>query len=214
MVRKIIIMCVAFTCLLASTHAHAENSTEVEVDNSVLNVVEYEEVEVDEDSTDVSMGDVIALYAEAVEAYNTSVEVYQGTINTTYLTIFRDIVSSLGINDDYVFFRSSDTSYSLLSGDLEYSSGLFTLADTGQLYTVTSVSGSYNYNSYYSYDVVEVSSYEVVVDDYLVYSNLGDFPTLVERGAGYEFATLFILFVALLCVVLRSVFSFCLRRRG
>lgn len=218
-------MCVAFTCLLTSTHAHAENSTDlvdikeveydvnVVVDDSVVvaeDPIEY--VEPEEENTDLTYEDVVALYAEAVEAYNTSMEVYQGTINTTFLTIFRDIVASLGVNDDYVLFRSSDYTYSMLVGDLDYfSTGEFVLASDGRLYTVTQVQGSYNYNSYYSYSVEDVSSYSVTVDDYLVYSNLGNYPTLIDRGVNYAFVSLLVLCVIGLCLFIRPLFAFVMR---
>lgn len=192
----------------------AEPETDVYLDTSV---VEYDEPleydEPDEFTTDVSYDEIISLYLDAVEAYNTSMEVYQGTINTTYLTIFRDVVSNIGVTDDYVLFRSSDDTYSMLVGDLEFSNGEFYLSDFGQLYSVTNVSGGYGYNSYYSYDVVDVSSYSVVVGDYLVYSNLGGYPSLIDRGVNYAFVTLLVFCIFSICCLLRPLFKFVSRSR-
>lgn len=142
--------------------------------------------------------------------------VYQGTISTTYSTMFRDVVSSLPAKDDYVFFRSGDQVYTLVAGDLEYKNGSFSLNGTGKKYVITNVSGSgAGYSSYYSYQVTSTNNFTLSPGNYLIYSNLGDYPTLEERGVQYEFSTMFLICVIAIVGVIRPLYKYCLRdRRG
>ena len=147
----------------------------------------------------------IVLAATAAPAAAQAASVYQGTISTTYLTMFRDVVSSLPVTDDYVLFRSGESTYTLVAGDLDYS-GTFTLNGEGKQYDITSVSGSGYSNSYYGYSVGSITSFTLTPGNYLVYSNLGDYPTLEERGVQYEFTTLFVLSVGCLAAFIHNIF--------
>lgn len=135
--------------------------------------------------------------------------VYDGNISTTYITIFRDIATNLGIGDDYVFFRSGQYEYQMYSGKLTYSNGNFSGSNL-TIYTIDT--NSSNYNNYYQYSVT-TGSLTLSPGDALIYSNLGHYPDLIERGDSLEFASMFMLFVGMCCYLLRSIFSFCLRRR-
>lgn len=130
----------------------------------------------------------------------------EGTLSTTYVTYFRDIVSGIGFNDNYIAFRSGQYSYTMVVGDLEYNKGSFTLNDTGTEYVFTTSSG---YNSQNSYTVNSIGNFSVSVGDNIIYSDLGNYPQLVERGAKYEIFT-----AVLLCVVcVAVVFGRFFRRR-
>lgn len=137
-------------------------------------------------------------------------DVYQGTISSTFADIFDDVVIPVG--DDYVFFRSGQYEYSLLVGDLDYNGGRFDLVGEGKIYKVTQNSGN-NYNTHYLYDVLDVSSYFVNTNGILVYSNLGDFPTLNTYDNLYDYMIVVILCIMGCCCLIRPLFNFVLRYR-
>lgn len=134
--------------------------------------------------------------------------VYDGNISTTYITIFRDIATNLGIGDDYVFFRSGQYEYQMYSGKLKYSNGSFTGSNL-TIYTIDTNTGSYGNNSY-NYTIT-TGSLTLSPGNALIYSNLGQYPDLIERSVSFEFATLLLLFIGLCCYLLRSIFNFSLR---
>lgn len=140
-------------------------------------------------------------------------DIYQGTISTTYSTMFRDVVSSLPPQYDYVFYRSGDDNYTLVAGDLEYN-GTFRLKGTGKEYVITNVSGSGYQSTYYAYEVNDLNSFTLSPGRYLVYSNLGDYPTLEERGVQYEFSTLLLLCIIGVVGIIRPLYKYCLRSRS
>lgn len=195
MVWKIIVA-IACSVLLSGAEAHAAEITEI----SSGDIVQV-------------YSNAVEAYSEAVEAYSTALDVYQGTISTTYLTFFKDIVNSLGINDDYLLYRSSNDTYSMIVGDIENNGTYFEMAN-GYMYNISSVSGSGYGTSYYSYSVSAISDIYIDTEDYLVYSNLGNFPRLEERSVYYEFATLFIISIMLCIVLIRPLFQYVLRPRS
>lgn len=139
--------------------------------------------------------------------------VYEGTISSTYTEIAEKINISVG--DDYVFFRSGQYTYTLVVGDFVYSSGNFSLSDSGKVYTITQVTNSgYGSSSYYSYSVSDVTSYKVETKGILVYSNLGGYPTLNNSSDIYVFCCLIILIVFGLCALIRPLFNFVMRNKG
>lgn len=127
----------------------------------------------------------------------------EGTLSSTYVTYFKDIVSGIGFNDNYIAFRSGQYSYTMVVGDLEYENGVVTLNEPGKEYVFTTSSG---YNSQYRYEVNDISNFSVTCGDYIVYSDIGDYPQLIERGAKYEMLSAFLIVVICLCVVIRSIF--------
>lgn len=137
--------------------------------------------------------------------------IYDGAMSSTYITYFRDIASNIGINDNYVCFRSGQYEYTMVVGDIDYFMGVFSMSDSGTSYTITNNS---NYNSYYSYEVSTIDSFELTTGNYLLYSDLGNYPQLIERGTHYEFQTLFIIIVIGLCMFVHTIFSFTYRSRG
>lgn len=139
-------------------------------------------------------------------------KIYDGTISTTYLTIFQDVVAKLRINDDYVFYRSGQYEYALIAGDLNYNGNTIRLNDSGTKYVLTYQS-NYGQDNYYHWEVSDISSFSLTLGDYLIYSNLGGYPTLEERETIYAFGTFFVLCVIGICALLRSLFGFILRRR-
>lgn len=136
--------------------------------------------------------------------------VYDGSISTTYTTIFRDILSQAGPLDDYVFYRSGQYEYTMVVGDITYLDGTFTGTELTQytLYTNTS------YNSSYDFSTGQLLSWELTPGTALIYASQGYYP---ELRAPELIGILSIAFgVALITVMflLREIFRFTYRYRG
>ena len=65
-----------------------------------------------------------------------------------------------------------------------------------------------------TYSVTTDNNFTLNANNFLVYSNLGNYPTLDERSVIYEFSSLVILAVIALCALLRPLFSFVYRIRS
>ena len=133
----------------------------------------------------------------------------QGNISSTYTTIMEDILQSTKISDDYVYFRSGQYTYTLITGDLELNGTTFTGSEVDR-YTIST--GSYNQT--YTYSHSNDTNFRLNAQNYMVYSNLGFYPTLIERGAMYEYATIILLCIGGLCVLIRPIFEFTYRLRN
>lgn len=136
-----------------------------------------------------------------------------GNIGTTQLQYFRDIVSNIGINDSYVASRTDRYKYQLFVGDIKYSNGQFLSNQQGSVITVYTINTDTNSFGTYTYSVSTDNNFTFNASNYLVYSNLGDYPQLEERSVIYEFSTFFIIAVVALCALLRPLFCFVYRTR-
>lgn len=141
--------------------------------------------------------------AFGTSAHAASYEPYEGNPSNTYIQYFKDIISGIRFNENYVAFRSAQNEYILVVGDLEYNDGIFVLNETGRIYTMSSEN---SYNSYYKYERSSIDTFELNPRDKIVYSDLGEFPQLVERGAKYEMLNTLLLVIALLGIVLSRIF--------
>lgn len=137
-----------------------------------------------------------------------------GNIGTTQLQYFRDIVSNLGINESYVASRTGRYEYRLFAGNIKYSNGKFIGSEPGSVITVYTINTDSNSYGTYTYSITTDNNFIFNASNYLVYSNLGDYPNLEERSVIYEFSSLFILAVFALCALLRPLFSFVYRTRS
>lgn len=149
-----------------------------------------------------------------IQAHASSYSPYNdGNIGTTQLQYFRDIVSNLGINDSYVASRTDRYTYQLFVGDIKYSNGQFTGSNQGSVITIYTIKSDTNSYGTYTYTVTSDNNFTFNASNYLVYSNLGEYPSLEERSVIYELSTLFIIAVVALCALLRSLFCFVYRVR-
>lgn len=128
---------------------------------------------------------------------------YDGNISTTQLTYFKDLLPNLNLKDNYVVCRTEQNQYVMVVGDLEYSNGVFTLDGSGGVYTINSNS---NYNSYYTYDYTTIDNLTLNASDKIVYSDIGNYPQLEERGSHYEILQTILIVTVCLCVVIRGIF--------
>lgn len=136
--------------------------------------------------------------------------VYDGNPSSTYLAYFSDMLSKFPISSDYVAFRSGQNEYILAVGNFDFSGGVFS-ADSDTDICIISSTG--NYNGYYRMDFEVDSNFVLSVGNHIIYSNLGNFPTLESRGDIFNVSTIYILATLCLCLCLRSVFEWrrCLR---
>lgn len=129
---------------------------------------------------------------------------YDGNPSTTYITYFKDIVSGIGFKDNYVAFRNGQNEYIMIVGQLEYNNGVFTLVGQGESYRMYQ-EGTYNSNYVYEYND-NITNVSVRTNNRLIYSDIGNYPQLVERGAKYEILTAVLVCIALLGVVIGRIF--------
>lgn len=127
-----------------------------------------------------------------------------GSLSTTYITYFKDILSGTPLKDNYIAFRSGQYSYSLVVGELKYENGTISLNSPGKEYKF--YTENTGYNSQYYYDVSELKTFSLNTGNSILYSDIGDYPELIERGAKYEILTTIIISVALLCIVINRIF--------
>lgn len=143
----------------------------------------------------------------------TAAEVYQeGNISTTYVTYFQDILSKVSPFDDYVFYRSGQNQYAMLVGDLYIADDTIYSFERCKLYEIYTTSSSYT--TIYKFRSNYYSEYSVTVGDALVYSNIGDYPDLIERGDNIETVTLLTLLVIVCMYLVSRIFNFTLRSRS
>lgn len=129
----------------------------------------------------------------------------EGTISSTYVTYFKDIISGIGFNDNYVAFRSGQYSYTMVTGDLDYNNGVISLTGEGKEY-IFSANITSGYNQQYKYYVNDISNFNINCGNNIIYSDVGEFPQLMERGAKYEILSAVLIIVCCLCVVINRIF--------
>lgn len=151
----------------------------------------------------VAMGLVVALcgsMATQALAYTA----YDGTPSNTYITYFRDMLSKFSASSDYVVFRSGQYEYLLVVGQLAESDNR--IVATGEV-DICEISTNSGYGSSYSMSFRNESSFSLDPGDEIIYSNLGKYPSLEERGDITDYATLFVICACAVCCLVRSVFE-------
>lgn len=131
-------------------------------------------------------------------------DVYNGSISSTNIQIARDLMSKVDFGEDYVFYRSGQYSYQFVVGkDIEYSNGKFSSINEVELYDYVTSSG---YNADYTWTLSTSNNFTLNTNNQIVYSNLGEFPTLEERGSTYEILQTLLIVIIALCVFIRGIF--------
>lgn len=134
---------------------------------------------------------------------------YDGSISSSYTTIFQGIAGKIDLTSDYVFFRSGQYEYILVEGELTYTTRFSGTDCTA--YRITTNTGTYNSGYVFSQETLD--TFEFYPGSALVYSNLGPYPDLIDRSVFYSFATLVLLFICVCLYLIRSIFSFTIRDR-
>lgn len=136
--------------------------------------------------------------------------VQQYGVGTQNLEIFDRIAAKLPLGVDYVYYRDSQYVYCFVYGDLSYSGSSFTGSNVKKI-TYNTYSGS---SQQPTFTVSSVSIFNLSVSNWLVYSNLGDFPSLggVQGGYRYEVLTQVLLLLFTMFYILWGFARFRFRR--
>lgn len=131
--------------------------------------------------------------------------VYPGTVSGQPLQLGRDLVSSGISTPHYLFFRGGEYDYYMIIGDLEYNNGSFSFtdADVYQYNYAHTQQNQYYYAMYLRRESGSVSNpYSATL-----YSDLGSFPQLLDRGGvTLEASILFSVVLLTLYIVIRDLF--------
>lgn len=146
--------------------------------------------------------------AQPITASAASYTLYDGELVPSYASIFRDLVGKISPMEDYVFFRSGEYDYTLIAGELECIAGIFEAPVCTVYRLYVSPDGSAGYQLFQS----EETDFILETGTGLVYSNLGHYPDLIDQTSFYSFASLVLLLACVGMYLLRSIFSFTLRR--
>lgn len=149
---------------------------------------------------------LLLLCANGTVAQAASYSVYDGNPNNTYIQYYRDILSGLPITDNYVVFRAGQYEYKMVVGDIVQNNGLFTSETECKVYTFSQTDSGYS--GYYEYDISIIDSLVLDTGNKIVYSNLGEYPQLEERGAKYEILTTILIVAICVGCVCRSIFHY------
>lgn len=139
----------------------------------------------------------------AAPARAATASIYEGTISTSMLEYFSDILVKVSPLKNYVLLRSSQYVYILYVGEFSWDGSSFSCASS-DAYTITTNSG---YNSHYTFNVSTLSDLVIVPGDYLVYSDLGHFPSLRDSSEVWGFFLSVVLFIMvfgrIFCIIFR-----------
>lgn len=128
-------------------------------------------------------------------------DIYDGTISTSMLDYFSDILTKVNPLKNYVLIRSSQYIYLLYVGDFEWDGNRFS-CDSAEVYSITTNSG---YNSHYTFNQSTITDLTIIPGDYLIYSDLGPYPVLRDPAETWSFAICVLISILLFCNLLRSI---------
>lgn len=131
-------------------------------------------------------------------------DIYDGNPSNTYIQYYKDIISGLPITKNYVVFRSGQNEYNMVVGDIVENNGLFTSDSECEVYTFSQRDSSYN--GYYQYHTSTIDSFVLDSEDKIVYSDVGGYPELVERGAKFEILSVVLIVCIIVGFVCRNIF--------
>lgn len=123
-------------------------------------------------------------------------------VGTTNTAIFSGVAEKLPFGTHYVYWREDQYTYALgYSESLELDGTVF----TGEDVTIVRYESQSSYQTAATFTESVTSSFELDALDFLVYSDLGSYPDLIERGE--------VVYEALACFMLGSFAVWCLLDR-
>lgn len=145
-----------------------EDNVELPVQSDSVQALENKVTGLEEDINTLSL-EVAALSA-TVSDYN---------LGTTNLTIFEGVVEKVPFGHHYVYWRDSEYRYCLAVGPLTVSGNTFSSAEPVTVYTYERhyTSG----DSYYTWSVSTDNVFSLSCGSRLVYSDIGDYPTIAGK---------------------------------
>lgn len=156
--------------LLETVVPFGEDNVELPVQSDSVQALE-DKVTVLEDDVETLSLEVAALSA-AVSDYN---------LGTTNLAIFEGLVEKVPFGHHYVYWRDSEYRYCFAVGPLTVSGNTFSSSEPVTVYTYErNTSGS----SYYTWSVSMDDVFTLSCGSRLVYSDIGDYPTIAGKEVG------------------------------
>lgn len=144
------------------------NNVELPVQSDSVQALENKVTGLEEDVNTLSL-EVSALSA-AVSNYN---------LGTTNLAIFEGVVEKVPFGHHYVYWRDSEYRYCLAVGPLTVSGNTFSSAEPVTVYTYERIySGG---DSHYEWSVSTDNVFSLSCGNRLVYSDIGDYPTIAGK---------------------------------
>lgn len=145
-----------------------KNNDELLLQSDSVQALETKVTGLEQDVDTLSM-EVAALSA-AVSDYN---------LGTTNLTIFEGVVEKVPFGHHYVYWRDSEYRYCLAVGPLTVSGTMFSSSEPVTVYTYERiyVSG----DSRYTWSVTTDDVFSLSCGSRLVYSDIGDYPTIAGK---------------------------------
>lgn len=108
-------------------------------------------------------------------------------VGTSNLALFQGVASKLSYGDHYVYFREGQYNYILAHGrNLSYNGSSFSGSDI----TYVTYNTQYTSGGQPTYTITSGSNFTLNPSSYLVYSDLGDYPELVDSRGYYVEALL------------------------
>lgn len=112
----------------------------------------------------------VAVLSSAVSDYN---------LGTSNLTIFEGVVEKVPFGHHYVYWRDSEYRYCLAVGPLTVSGSTFSSAEPVTVYTYERIYSSGD--SHYEWSVRTDNVFSLSCGSRLVYSDIGDYPTIAGK---------------------------------
>lgn len=135
-----------------------------------------------------------------------------GNVSTTYVQYFEDIVDKITPSNSYVMWRNGQNEYMLYYSQSLRLSGT-TFDDTGNG-TIVRMYTSGSVNNQWQFEHFQESGFQLTANKVMVYSNLGNYPSLNEGNEVLIYALLFVAITFGCCVLVRPIFKFVLRSRN
>ena len=175
------------------------NNDELLLQSDSVQALETKVTGLEQDVDSLSM-EVAALSA-AVSGYN---------LGTTNLTIFEGVVEKVPFGHHYVYWRDGEYRYCLAVGPLTVSGTTFSSAEPVTVYTYERHYSSGD--SYYTWSVSTDNVFSLSCGSRLVYSDIGDYPTIAGKEVSrYDAVTAYcavgVVLFALFDRLRRSCFS-------
>lgn len=126
-----------------------------------------------------------------------SYEPYEGTVSSTYVTLFANILEK-HTKADYVVFRGGQYEYILVYGELILTGKKI----AGEDVDIVTVNTSSSYNSTQSLTFGIEPTFELNVGNSIIYSNLGDYPLIQGGVTKYEVQAVTYMLLVCMCVVM------------
>lgn len=145
--------------------------------------------------SDESLDEIVSL----LSAYEPDGDTNLGTTNKG---IFEGLAYKVPFGQHYVYWRDSQYAYNFAFGDISFENGVFYGNDTITICSYETTSSGYN--TRYIWDSWSDPNFTLSVGDSLVYSDLGNFPDLINRR---EVQYIAIVSYSVIAIIIWSLFS-------